>query len=46
MRTVSHSYDKGAWKRQQKLLGVIYRYTNVKLIKISKAISGHGNTDE
>lgn len=46
MRAVSHSYDKGAWKRQQKLFHLIYRYTNVKLIKISKEISVHGNVDE
>lgn len=46
MKTISHSYDKGGLQRQQKLFRVIYRYTNVKLIKISKAISGHGNADE
>lgn len=46
MRAVSHSYDNSAWKRQQKLLHLIYRYTNVKLIKISKEILVHGNADE
>lgn len=46
MKAVSHSYNKGAEKRQQKLFHVIYRYTNVKLIKISKVISGHDNADE
>lgn len=46
MKVVSHSYDEGAAKRQQKLFHVIYRYTNVKWIKISKVISGHDNADE
>lgn len=46
MRAVSHSNDKGAWKRQQKLFHLIYRHTDVKLIKISKEISLHVNADE
>lgn len=45
MRPVSHSYNKGAWKRQRKLFHLIYRYTSVKLIKISKEILEHGNAD-